>query len=425
MNQIISLIMNFWQLITGKSNKSKVTPSAINQSPQNSSGLSQNPQNPETKKITSISTGSSLEKKGVDKTKEKKPKTSTTRKETGTSTTNLSSTQKIETQRIHITGLPFRISITGSINEALLNTRKQVNYDPNNRFKQNVQQTFPLVLMPVRNIDIKPPVNGKSSNKGMTEESFCRNFLMKQFQNLVYDSLTVFMGSTPYEPDLAIIDLVSGKNVFIDIEIDEPYDGLSRNPTHYRTQNGTSDDNRNKGFTDRGWMVIRFAEEQIISSPNECARFIGEVIKSVNPSFTSTCLDFPRSLKSISMWNEAEARAFAAAKKREKYLGISEFFASGGTRDYKITDSTLGKEIEAKINTSMNKGVPIPNSIPNPITKVVIPPVYDSIPKTTPTPTIIKPIAPAIVAITSKPEEPKITTKTDKPSQPSPKPYAN
>jgi hypothetical protein len=417
-NWLINFFRKAFNFFSGKSKHSKTSSPDKNQT---SSGLDQNPLKPETKKTTSISTGSSPDKKAVDNSKEKKTETSTTRKETETSDADSTSRQKSEPQRLRITGHPFKVSITETLNESLLSTLRKVNYDPNNRFKQNVPLTFPLVLMPAKNTDIKPPVNGKSSNKGMTEESFCRDFLMKYFQNMVYDSLTVFKGITPYEPDLAIIDSTSGKNIFIDIEIDEPYDGVTRNPTHFRTTlGGTADDNRNKGFTDRGWMVIRFAEEQIVSSPNECAKYIGEVIKSVNPLFTSSCLNFSTSLKSISMWTDAEARVFAAAKKREKYLGISEFFTSGGTRDDKIMDSTLGKEIESRINSIMVGG-----SISNPAPKVVNPPVYATRPKTIPTPIILNPIAPPIIASTFKPEEPKITSKTDKPSQPSPKPYAN
>lgn len=409
MNWLVNLLKKMKGFFTGRS---KTVNHESELKPVSSSGLVQNPLNYETKKTASSSTGSSPEKKAVDKSKEKKTETITTRKETATSTPASNTTQKIEPLRIHVTGKPFKTSITGGLNETLLNTRKQVNYDPNNRFKQNVAQTFPLVIMPTRNTDIKPPLNGKSSNKGMTEESFCRDFLMKYFKNQVFDSLSLFIGSTPFEPDLAFIDLTSGKNIFIDIEIDEPYDGVTRNPTHYRTtQGGTADDNRNQGFTDRGWMVIRFAEEQIVSYPNECAKFIGEVIKSVNPSFTSTCLDFPISLKNISMWTETEARKFAAEKKREKYLGINDFFALGGIRDYTIKDSTLGKEIEEKISKSKL----------NPTTD---PPLTPSNP-TTSASTLAKLIPPAIVVSSAKLEEPKLTTKTEKPSQPSPQPYAN
>lgn len=331
------------------------------------------------------------------------------------------SAQTNEIQRIRISGKPYKDSITGALNESLLNILRKVNYDPTNKYKQNVPQTFPLVLMPVKNIDIKPPVNGKSSNKGMTEESFCRDFLMNYFKNQVYDSLTVFIGSNPYEPDLAFVDLTSGKNIFIDIEIDEPYDGVTRKPTHYRTQNGTSDDYRNQGFTDRGWMVIRFAEEQIFTSPNECVKFIGEVIKSVNPIFSSSCLSFPNDLKRISMWNEAEASKFAEERKREKYLGISEFFASGGPRNLAIKDSSLGKEIETKI--SQNKsGITITGSTLKSTPIVKSPPIPDLETKI-PIPTS-KVVAPPIIASTYKTEEPRVTTKTTSPSQPSPKPYA-
>ena len=419
MNKIISLLTNVWHLITGKPK-----------------GTTQKILKPEDQKSPPISTGSSPDKKG-----DRNTETSKNGKETTTSSTDSASTQKNETQRSRVSKKPFITSITGALNESLLSTRKLVNYEPSNKFKQTVPPSFPLVLMPAKNTVIKPPVNGKTSNKGMTEESFCRDFLMRYFKDQVFDSLTVFMGLTPYEPDLAFIDSTSGKNIFIDIEIDEPYDGISRKPTHYLTQNGTFDDNRNKGFTDRGWMVIRFAEEQIVKYPNECARFIGEVINSVNPLFTSTCLDFPGSLKSISMWTDAEARAFAAAKKREKYLGISEFFASGGTRDYKIMDSNLGKEIEETINQNkvvessrlgrikiasqpINPASAVPTE-PEEQKEAINPaPMAIKFPSSA-TPTLAKLIPPAIVVSGAKLEEPRLTTKTPNPSQPSPQPYAN
>jgi len=415
MNWLINLLKKVLGLFDGKS---KAINHADEIESKTSSGNQTNYPKPEDKKSSATSTASSSGPKAVDnpsagkETKQIVDKNGDKKSVNDTAFTPSKSTNA--KQEIIVSKTPFTISITGRIDEEEINKRRKVNYEPITKYKQHVIQTFPIVLMPANKTEIKPPVNGKSCNKGMTEESFCRDFLIKYFKNQVFDSLSLFIGSTPYEPDLAFIDLTSGKNIFIDIEIDEPYDGVTRNPTHYlTTQGGTADDKRNKGFTDRGWMVIRFAEEQIVSYPNECVKFIGEVIKSVNPSFLSTCLDFPSSLKSISMWTEAEARAFAAAKKREKYLGKSEFFASGGTRDSKIKDSTLGKEIEEKISKRNLNPTPDPpltpsnptNSAP-PLAKLIL-------------------IPPAIVVSSAKLDEAKLTTKTEKPSQPSPQPYAN
>ena len=350
----------------------------------------------------------------------------------------VSSTQSKNVQQgIRVSGNPFKTSITGPINESLLSVRLQVNYEPATKYKQSIPQYFPLVLMPERNTVIKPPVNGKTSNKGMTEESFCRDFLMKYFPKDVFDSLTVFHGSTPYEPDLAFIDLTTGKNIFIDIEIDEPYDGVTRNPTHYRTSTGSIDDNRNQGFTERGWIVIRFAEEQILSSPNGCVKFIGEVIKSVNPLYFSPCLDLPNSVVRMPIWNDTDARNFAKENKREKYLGISVFFQSAGPRDYSIKDTQLGKEIEGNLSIKANPALAAARSTATILTS---PPVVLSTPPKSPTPFTLEPAKPYTPStplvnkpvilvpppIVSKPstEEPRVTTKTDNPSQPSPRPYA-
>ena len=233
--------------------------------------------------------------------------------------------------------------------------------------------------------------------------------------------MSVFIGTTPFEPDLAIINLESGKNIFIDIEIDEPYDGVSKTPTHYRTAKGTIDDARNDGFTDRGWMVIRFAEEQIVTNPNGCVKFIGQVIKSVCPSYSSKCLELPNALERIPIWSEAEARSYAREHKREKYLSIIDFFKSESTRDYTIKDTLQGLEIEKNLNPK--------NAISHNATtlrpSVAKTPSYHSNPTTSaPQPVAKSSIPPPIVNRPSN-DEPRITTKTENPSKPSPQPYAN
>ena len=77
----------------------------------------------------------------------------------------------------------------------------------------------------------------------------------------------------------------NGINIFLDIEIDEPYEGINdiknRKPTHFRF----ADVNRNNEFKNRGWIVVRFAEIQIHQNPDGCCRFIADVIKSIYPQF--------------------------------------------------------------------------------------------------------------------------------------------
>ena len=112
-------------------------------------------------------------------------------------------------------------------------------------------------------------------------------------------------------------------NIFLDIEIDEPYEGINdinnRKATHYQL----SDVNRNNEFKNRGWIVVRFAEIQIHLNPNGCCRFIADVIKSIYPQFT-----IPQELMSVKhiepvqQWTKETALDWSRQKYREKYLGI-------------------------------------------------------------------------------------------------------
>ncbi len=87
------------------------------------------------------------------------------------------------------------------------------------------------------------------------------NILRKLFK--IYDDRYVLTKKNRYEPDISLLNEKDGINIFLDIEIDEPYEGINdiknRKPTHFRF----ADINRNNEFKNRGWIVIRFAEIQI------------------------------------------------------------------------------------------------------------------------------------------------------------------
>ncbi|MEJ7683815.1 MAG: DUF559 domain-containing protein [Segetibacter sp.] len=64
-------------------------------------------------------------------------------------------------------------------------------------------------------------------------------------------------------------------NLVIDIEIDEPYSS-QRKPIH--TLENTHDEKRNKYFTEKNWIVIRFSEEQIVTNPYSCCQEIATIV---------------------------------------------------------------------------------------------------------------------------------------------------
>lgn len=110
-----------------------------------------------------------------------------------------------------------------------------------------------------------------------------------------------------YTPDIIVYD--KSTNIIIDVEIDEPwwdnsYSG-TREPRHYTGR----DDKRNEFFRQMGWSVIRFAEQQVESAVDACAKTIASAIDEfrkerdkLSPKLTSV-----PNLLPIPQWGKEEA----------------------------------------------------------------------------------------------------------------------
>lgn len=232
---------------------------------------------------------------------------------------------------------------------------KSIGFEPTNVFHQDEHYSYPLVLMPKPETNIKFPRKGCSNKTGYTEEAFFEYmqnpYFSKDFQLYNDRHIPSKNGKFVYEPDIVLIYEKDSKNIFIDIEIDEPYEGFSRTPTHERG----ADLIRNKFFTDRGWIVIRFSERQIHESPKECCYHIAKVIAAIDPDYEIPFhVTLYGDLEVDASWNSLQAKKWAKEKYRETYLGIDSF----GTRpniifDYDIQISENDLIIENAIEDSI------------------------------------------------------------------------
>lgn len=224
---------------------------------------------------------------------------------------------------------------------------KFIGYEPNNLFFQNEPYNFPYVVMPMPRSVIKFPRKNKIGNKGYAEDHFF-GYMNKYFKTYfkIFNDRTLIISSkqNPYEPDIAIIDEVSGTNLFVDIEIDEPYDGITRQPLHFRGY----DDERNNFFKNRGWLTIRFAEIQIWQHPESCCKFIYTVINSLNSKYiTPSELKAFNDLEFIPQWTIEIAKEWAKSRYRENYLGKDSFVVLDTHKELKaIAYSEQENEIE-------------------------------------------------------------------------------
>ncbi|MGD0340398.1 MAG: WYL domain-containing protein [Bacteroidales bacterium] len=230
---------------------------------------------------------------------------------------------------------------------------KFIGFEPNDHFSQIEPLNYPYVIMPRPRSIIKFPRKNKVGNKGFSEEHFYKHviqYLKPHFK--VYSDRIVIITSkqNPYEPDIVLIDEDSGINLFIDVEIDEPYDGTTREPIHYSGY----DTERNKFFMNRGWLTIRFAEEQVWKNPKGCCKFIFLVISSISGKYKiSKDIISAEGIEFIPQWTVEQAREWADLNYREQYLRIEGFSIQGIHKEMeRISESKIESEIENHVEES-------------------------------------------------------------------------
>lgn len=198
---------------------------------------------------------------------------------------------------------------------------------------------YPGIFYPEEGSIVFPFRRRKIGRRGYSEESFqssLSGLLAPGFEVIGDASIHLADGCRPYEPDIAVIDRTTGLNIRIDIEIDEPYTGLTRKPIHYI---GCGDETRDMNLTRAGWIVVRFSEQEVVKRRWECIARIQAIIKNLYPS-----VDFPSpsptpiKFHKCPRWTKNEALIAAANYEREKYLGIDSF---GVTDDEEACESDI------------------------------------------------------------------------------------
>lgn len=222
----------------------------------------------------------------------------------------------------------------------------KISFVPNNHFAQPEKYQYPVVKMPKENSNLKLPRSGRSNQKGYKENDFYDAIRLQindiEITNNVHMAIPNY--NKPYEPDIVLFD--KKLNLYIDIEIDEPYDGFYRYPTHnYRAEDEFKQDNiRDLFFTESGWVVIRFTEKQVHKQQNESIGYIKNVINSIHSNAfckTPTC-------EIENQWNENECIQWQLNNYREHYLGIHTFNKRMSYKEV-VVDEQEYEAIEANI----------------------------------------------------------------------------
>lgn len=216
-------------------------------------------------------------------------------------------------------------------------------FNPNTHFTQEEQYLYPVVKMPKQKTILKLPREGRTNQKGHKENDFF-NKLKQQINDIELTNnvhMVIPNFNKPYEPDIVLFD--KNLNLYIDIEIDEPYDGYYRYPTHFiNPEDEIKQDNiRDLFFTESGWIVIRFTEKQVHCQAYECIDYLRNVLNSLcNRNFVNdtTC-------NRENQWDYNQCIQWQKIYYREKYLGIERFQKQNSYKEIEI-DTTETESIE-------------------------------------------------------------------------------
>lgn len=238
-----------------------------------------------------------------------------------------------------------------------------VNYDIS---KVQTTNSYPVFRIPKKGTVVRSFRLGNTKRRGFKEDSFQKSielYFGKDFKVLGNARLNTGKETRPFEPDIAIIDN-SNKNIRIDIEIDEPYAGITRQPTHCKGE----DVNRDIYFVDRGWIVIRFSEYQVHLQEVDCLRYIAETIKLAIPKYQIPSQLLKQQLPQVEeLWDIVQAQKWEKAKYREQYLNhtflpteeqtetIERDFDEQELKEEKLVSPTLIGEVDNKQSIAFNR----------------------------------------------------------------------
>jgi len=233
---------------------------------------------------------------------------------------------------------------------------------------RETEQAYPLLKIPQKGCIVRSYRTGASLRRGYKEASFQRtisNYFSKHFKVTGNIRLNTGEKTRPYEPDIALIDEKSNLNVRIDIEIDEPYAGIKRNPTHCIGD----DTGRDIFFRDRGWIVIRFSEEQVHKKELSCIKYIFKVVQSIYTNISEPHnLELIEELSIQKQWDVLQAQKWEKINYREGYLDhtfnylpteeetTERGFTQQEIKEEKEVKPTLLGEVEIEELSGYNKG---------------------------------------------------------------------
>ena len=161
---------------------------------------------------------------------------------------------------------------------------------------------------------------------GAAEYGFYRH-LCRTFGDRIYRRFVVQLEGRSYHPDFAFFDPAT--RLRIDIELDEPYGLHDRLAIHFVEPSEKSgqlvavDKGRDEAFLAGRWLVVRFAESQVVTDPAGCCRVIADIISQITGETFADLAETPP-VHPTPRWTREQANLWAEADYRKLFLEQAE-----------------------------------------------------------------------------------------------------
>ncbi len=199
-----------------------------------------------------------------------------------------------------------------------LKAQIRTNYFANLQRKSPYQKSRRAAKKSSLSLQVERGVASQDAPKGVSE-AFLLNFLRLYFADcqITEDYFSLENSNFGYTTDFTIVEPTMG--VAIDLEVDEPYEGKYKTPHHCYDQR--KDLWRNKFFTERGWIVVRVSEFQVVHQPESVCRLVAQILARVtgNSKYFQP-LEAIADLEIDKCWNTIACKQMINQLTREKYL---------------------------------------------------------------------------------------------------------
>jgi very-short-patch-repair endonuclease len=153
---------------------------------------------------------------------------------------------------------------------------------------------------------------------GASEMAF-REVLKEYFGDRIHSQLRFPLQNSNncYSTDFALT--LGEIEVNLDVEIDEPFNLKNGRATH--SIDHYHDRYRNTFFLNGNWIIVRFAEEQVVRYPKSCCKELATVIATTTGLRQYLkLLEYEPTLPPVEQWTKRQANSMSKRKYRNHYL---------------------------------------------------------------------------------------------------------